>query len=42
MDTILLIAVAVFVLFAGGGVGAFVIALAALILLGVPAFGQGP
>jgi hypothetical protein len=42
VDTILIIAIAVFALFAGGGVGAFVIALAALILLGVPAFGRGP
>jgi hypothetical protein len=42
MATILVIAAAVLALFVGGGVTAFVIALAALILLGVPAFGQGP
>jgi hypothetical protein len=42
MATIVVIAAAVLALFLGGGVGAFVVALAALILLGVPAFGQGP
>jgi hypothetical protein len=43
MATIVLIAAAaVLALFAGGGVAGFVIALAALILLGMPAFGQGP